>query len=285
MFSSFPKYLHDFPNRESSFPFHIAVHKIRNNYPRHRHDFLEFSFVLEGKGEEIVNGKCHSMQPGTFTFISPYQIHEIYAERGSTLQLINCIFGHDLISEREIDRFLLYDDSNIPAYVQFNREDTTKTKLILDEMQQEYLSNHVWKNTILKAKLLEVLILFLRRRGGCYVPSFQSNISPTNIIWGIMQYISNNYQEKLTLGQLSEHFHLSASYLSELFKQQVGTTFVSYLHEVRIRHACTLLVSTSLSVADIAMEVGFGSFKTFSRVFRQNKAMTPTEYRKSVRKV
>ncbi|MNI52474.1 Arabinose operon regulatory protein [compost metagenome] len=82
------------------------------------------------------------------------------------------------------------------------------------------------------------------------------------------------------MSDLAVHFHFSMSHLSELFKKYVGQNFVFFLHELRIRHALGLLKSTQMSVSEIAYDVGFGSYKTFSRVFRQMKQMTPMEFRK-----
>jgi AraC-like DNA-binding protein len=90
-----------------------------------------------------------------------------------------------------------------------------------------------------------------------------------------------HYQEELTLSSLCSQFHLSVSHLSDLLKRQSGQTFLQILHEVRIRHACGLLSSTQMSMEHIAMEVGYGSYKTFSRIFKQHKKATPSDYRKS----
>ncbi|WP_100406300.1 helix-turn-helix domain-containing protein [Bacillus solitudinis] len=101
------------------------------------------------------------------------------------------------------------------------------------------------------------------------------------LIWDIIQYIHLHYHEELSLPFLSEKFSMSISSLSDLFKNQIGQTFVDFLHDLRIRHACGLLVSTDLNISEIALESGFGSYKTFSRVFRSIKNASPTEYRRS----
>jgi AraC-like DNA-binding protein len=54
------------------------------------------------------------------------------------------------------------------------------------------------------------------------------------------------------------------------------------LHDVRIRHACVLLHSTEMSIAEVAFEAGYGSYSTFIRVFQEQKGMSPTAYRKAL---
>jgi len=90
---------------------------------------------------------------------------------------------------------------------------------------------------------------------------------------------TKHYHEEITLSSVAGHFHISPSHLSELFKKHLGENFVHFLHELRVRHACRLLLSTDMTVSDIALEAGFGSYNTFSRVFRESQGVTPTEYR------
>ncbi|MDF2723117.1 MAG: AraC family transcriptional regulator [Paenibacillus sp.] len=61
------------------FPFHINTPSIRSRYPAHRHDYLELSFVIEGYGYQLINGKKCPMMPGTCSFLLPFQVHELFA--------------------------------------------------------------------------------------------------------------------------------------------------------------------------------------------------------------
>jgi AraC-like DNA-binding protein len=90
----------------------------------------------------------------------------------------------------------------------------------------------------------------------------------------------SSYQEPLMLSDLANVFAMSMSRISECIKETTGQTFVQYLNDLRIRHACSLLISTEMSVSEIAYEVGYGSYKTFSRLFRDQKGVVPTIYRK-----
>jgi len=105
-----------------------------------------------------------------------------------------------------------------------------------------------------------------------------SKASPS--VWPIIHYIHRNYQEELTLTDLANLFTMSISRISEVIKQTTGQTFVHFLHDLRLRHACSLLVSTDMSVMEIAHEVGYGSYKTFARIFRESKGIAPKDYRK-----
>jgi len=283
-----PRYLSDYPNVHSTFPFHLSINHVDHYFPFHRHDFLEFSLVLEGNGTETINGKTHSLHPGTFTFVSPYQIHDIRAYKGQPLTLYNCNFDLELIidpSQKDLGlTHLLYngmDAENRPSFIQLEQDVFLSFKRILDSIYQEYQSEKNWKNILIKVRIIELLIYFDRLRQEqntlAEIPIKQAN----GMIWPIVHYIHSHFDEEITLSRLSDQFKVSMSYLSEQFKQQVGLNFINFLHEIRIRHACSLLLSTDMSVTDIAAEVGYQSFNTFSRVFRQKKAITPSSFRRT----
>lgn len=281
--ATFPMYLSEYPNMNTNFPFHLSIHRIKGHFPSHRHDYLEFSLVIEGSGSEMINGKIHKMEPGTFTFILPYQIHEISSSIESPLILFNCIFDLGLFHDIGLQNLLIEtDDLLLEPFIKIDDHNFLKIRGLLEEMLQEYTQNKPYKEIILKAKLAEILVMFERLRRKQYSPSIiKAKSTKKGIIWDVIQYIHTHYHEDITLSHLANRFHVSVPYLSELFKDQIGQNFVHFLHEVRIRHACSLLTSTSIPVTDIALEVGYRSFQTFSRVFREQKKLTPTAYRKA----
>ena len=78
-----------------------------------------------------------------------------------------------------------------------------------------------------------------------------------------------------------DYLHIERSYLYRLFKNFTGVSLQEYLLDYRMRRACSLLTETDLSVGDISRSVGYGDALYFSRIFRQKKGMTPTQFRKA----
>lgn len=97
----------------------------------------------------------------------------------------------------------------------------------------------------------------------------------------LLDYMHKHYQDSITLAVLSEEFHLSAAYISRLFKEQLGIGFKEYLNQIRINNAVYLLVNTDRSLLDISMECGFPNNKSFIEGFKQVYNETPNHYRKS----
>jgi len=282
-----PDYLKTYPNMHSSYPLHISLNRIPDGFRAHRHDFLEFSYVVDGEGSEAINDEKHIMKTGTFTFVQPYQVHELFTEPGSTLKLYNCMFSMDLLVEPRQDTSLisLLEFNGLPPSIQLTGTANDQMLQLILDMYKEYQGNEPCRFAMLQVRLREILITFERhRRAALSVPAAiptAATIRKTSI-WPIIHYIHQNYQEDLTLTDLAVRFAMSPSRISEVIKQTTGQTFVHFLHDLRIRHACSLLVSTEMNIAEIALEVGYGSYKTFSRVFRESRGLIPKEYRNQI---
>ncbi|WP_324825618.1 AraC family transcriptional regulator [Sinanaerobacter sp. ZZT-01] len=95
-----------------------------------------------------------------------------------------------------------------------------------------------------------------------------------------LRFIEENYKDDITLNDVAEFVHINPSYLSTLFKQEMGIAFTYYLTELRIDKSLRLLADTSFSLTEIALRVGFNSQSYFIKVFKSIMGMTPKEYRK-----
>jgi len=95
-------------------------------------------------------------------------------------------------------------------------------------------------------------------------------------------YIDENYLKQLTLEDVADYVHLSVYYFSHMFKKEIGMTFVEYVTEKKISKAQQLLLTTDLSISDIAREVGYWDSNYFGKVFKNTVGTTPSQYRKGV---
>jgi len=86
----------------------------------------------------------------------------------------------------------------------------------------------------------------------------------------------------LTLSSLAAMQNISPSYLSALFKQEVGKTLTDYVNSKRIERAMQLLETTRLQVQTVAQNCGILDVHYFSKIFKKTTGMTPKEYRASV---
>ena len=101
----------------------------------------------------------------------------------------------------------------------------------------------------------------------------------TVVMKSLTQYIDSHLREDLTLAALADYVHFNPSYLSRLFKQEMGVNLSEYILSRRIEQAKRLLRDSQKKVGDIAAEVGYRSLHSFSRLFRNVTGQSPQDYR------
>lgn len=97
---------------------------------------------------------------------------------------------------------------------------------------------------------------------------------------GITRYMQEHLAEEVSLSVLAEEFHLSAQYISQLFKNEIGVNFLAYLTNIRIENAKKLLLSTSMSIAEVSEQSGYGDYRVFTKVFKKSEGVTPSQFRR-----
>lgn len=99
-----------------------------------------------------------------------------------------------------------------------------------------------------------------------------------------IRYIHENYHKPLDLAMVSNHVSLNYAYFSNLFKKNIGKGFAEYLRDVRLDKARKLLAETEHKIIEVSAMVGYESYKSFTRAFREVMGMQPTEYRQRMRR-
>ena len=92
-------------------------------------------------------------------------------------------------------------------------------------------------------------------------------------------YIQANYSRDISLDDVSREVNISPYYFSKIFKEDVGEGFVEYLTKIRMDKAKELLTTTEYSMKEICSMVGYADPNYFSRTFKKNVGVTPTEYK------
>lgn len=96
----------------------------------------------------------------------------------------------------------------------------------------------------------------------------------------VVRFIEKNYTKGITLEQLARKSNYSKSYLSKLFKTELGINFYEYLTRVRLQTAIRMLAATDYSISEISLKNGFSDIKAFNNMFKKHFSITPTAYRK-----
>jgi AraC-like DNA-binding protein len=253
----------------------------------HSHNFIEFAYLVEGRGVEIINQDTFELRPGYFSMIFPWQTHELYFDPNYSVKYffvaisMDNFLGAGSVALELKDLFIFSGTGSTPSTYYYEGSNAKKIEMAFQEMFSEYTTRKKWWELSVKSKICDVLIMFDRQ---CRNNQFnRSNVKVNRNIkhqnFDIIFYIYNNFKEDINLSHLSEYFGLSQNYLSTIIKASLGLTFQDFLHNLRLKYACTLLASTNMPVTDVAYGSGFQSYRNFERFFRKYYGISPTQFR------
>lgn len=99
------------------------------------------------------------------------------------------------------------------------------------------------------------------------------------IVNRVLEYIFTNLNREFSLKDLADYCRLTPTYLSAVFKKETGRSVMSFVTSKKIRYACTLLTDTQMQIQEVARHSGYHDVSYFTRVFRRETGITPTQYR------
>ena len=126
-----------------------------------------------------------------------------------------------------------------------------------------------------KAKMTEILSLILEQ----FVPHSAVSSKTASAVRSVKNYVDNNFHKILTLDDLASQFFINKFTLLRNFKKIYKTNVMTYYKEKRLEYAKNMLVSTRLTVSEIADCLSFGDVYTFSRLFKTQTTVAPSIYR------
>lgn len=104
------------------------------------------------------------------------------------------------------------------------------------------------------------------------------NLYQNKKVYSLIQYIHEHYTEDIGLTELAAHVNINPAYLSMLFKEQVGMSYIKYLTKIRMEKAKELLRNGE-KATDVGEKVGYRDYRYFSQVFKKSENMSPNKYR------
>ncbi len=283
-------FLKDFTREGERLTIHRSVY-IEGYLPVHDHDFLEIFYVEDGCGYHFLNGNRTELKKGDLVFLSYHSSHTFEALDDS-FRWINIDFYSDFIDGSLINEYnsseiiklsvfkSMFDDENGVSATDIviqNAQEEFETLIL--EMEREYNAKKYGYVQILKNYLLAVLTKIFRNTMQREYRD-QNRLNNDNLIELVMEELDRNIDSEVNLQVLAQKAYLSPKYLSRVFKQHVGISFKEFIQQKRIDKACEFLASTDLSITDVMINIGYSDPKSFYKIFKRFKNMTPSEYRR-----
>jgi AraC-like DNA-binding protein len=266
----------------------------RFDAPYHFHPECELTLIISGTGKRFVGNQITDFGPGDLVLLGEnvphcWQNHRkdwLIAEESTTaaqalvVHFKKDFLGRDFLAKPECAVLRqLFDKARGGLSIQGPTQDRVAREL----MQMAEM-------TPFPRMLAFLNIIHQLSQAGSDAQVIESNDSSYALssvdlerINRIYAYVIANYTQEVHLDEVAHLANMTETAFCRYFKKVTKKTFVELVTEFRIKHACELLRSSQLSMAEICFESGFGNLSHFNKQFKQYMNETPLQYRKLVR--
>lgn len=264
----------------------IRKHTRFIDFPKHKHNYIEFNYVYQGSLTEIIDDKKIILKRGELIFLNQYITHEIEASKEEDI-IINFIIKPEffdyilglLENDNIISRFLIttsYTNYEEGEYLYFKVADNKEIQNLVEKIITElYTPSIMSKATI---KLLVGLLIVELVKNSQDVETYSVDNYEKMLIIQCLKYIDEFYREG-NLFELSKELKQPHYKLSKLIKKHTKMTFKELLQEKRLSKAVELLKFTEYPIVEVIDLIGYENLTYFYKIFKTKYKVTPKEYR------
>ena len=247
----------------------------------HYHHAFELYYVLEGERDFFIGDKFFSAKQGDLVWVPGNILHRTAGKSATHILLyFKSSYLYQILSERLADQLTRHE----PFVFTPDAQEREEFENLLFNLLREYNKSKIpdeSPNELLIAKLLFEILYFIHSRDNYYNRDTSKPNERMNLI---IKYINENYNTPLSIQDVADRFGITRDHLCHVFPQHVGVTFVTYLNVIRIKAACDMLREQKDTVSNIAVQCGFSSSHYFCKVFKQEKGISPSEYRAQLKR-
>ncbi|MEN7547995.1 AraC family transcriptional regulator [Rapidithrix thailandica] len=252
------------------------------------HSEFELTALFDFDGKAIIGNKVANISIGDIFFIGPNIPHLLQVQNPADLLINQAVvvrFEFDFLGK---DFFEKPQNSQLKKLLERARLGLSFSGEEIEVVKQEMKilpQLPPFERTLNFLKILHRLsdiqqVSVLTSHG------YMQGASPKDYerINRIYEFILKNFQEDIRLDDIAAEVSFSTATFCRYFKKHVRKTFKQFVNEVRIGHACKLLMASEMNIAEIGFESGFNHLTNFNRLFKRELGMTPKEYREAFRK-
>lgn len=251
----------------------------------HYHKDIELLYLT---GEDMivwVNDKSYYVETGDLFVVRPRETHAITATGRSkhlVIKFMPSIFRYEGQSPKELS-YLRPFTEDVSDFDRHIKKETVSElgldKIFVDIFEQDEKKNFGYELDM-RVKLLK-LILKLARYFNKENNLVEHELPDRSVfkIRSAAEILIRDFP-KADEKEVAKELQMSSGHFSRLFKKVMGMSFSDYATSLRINKARSYLLTTQMSITEIAFETGYSSASHFIRVFKQRFGKTPTEYKR-----
>lgn len=224
---------------------------------------FEIELPIDDGGVSYIDDKSHPITKNLVICAKPGQTRH-------TRLPFKCFFIHLSVYEG-----LLYDTlMSLPNFIEPANAD--RIRKIFERICECHVSERA-ENELLQQSLLLELVYAIS-----FPSSFGKTKSRNKAVEKALRYIESNLTSELSLEKVATEVKFAPSYFHKLFKASTGKPLHQYIEDMRIEKAIDLLITTEMTLTQIAYECGFSSQSYFSYAFKRHTGMTPRAYARKI---
>ncbi|ACL75782.1 AraC family transcriptional regulator [Ruminiclostridium cellulolyticum] len=248
----------------------------------HTHDYTEVKIVLSGYFKYIIDDKLYEVAKGNIIIINPGVQHEKIIPSGVKVEEFN--YGLTNIHFKELPENFLIEPSSLPVFtLPLYQPEIIKC---INETINEQEKNEPYCDLFIKSSIMKLTALLHRGMTANKERTEKTRLDiqtseKTNIVNDILEYLSTNYMEQISLYRIAHNMYLSPVYISKIFKEETGESPINHLIRIRLTKARELLMSGNMPIKTVARSVGYEDAFYFSKLYKKYYGIPPSMEKRS----
>lgn len=234
-------------------------------------------YIYEGEGHFTANEKDFIVSKGALLYYKPGDMRSAWVPTRKFMKAFAMDFNYVFPIYREGQWIL--EKTELPLDTLQSIDDPyVEGKLVsqFDSLVDAWITGKRDKIAMCRNIFTSMISLIMDWKSG---HSFDSTKSKK--VEKVIQYMTDNFHQRMTLKELASLVNISPSYLSSIFREITGDSPVNYLLKIRMLRAKNFLLE-GISVSDTALRSGFSDVHYFSKYFKKHEGLYPTQYRKAM---
>ena len=249
----------------------------------HQHEEIQLSYIVEGEGTLIVGDTINYYKPDDVLVIGSNIPHVFKSDLQSssnshmlTLFFTKDSFGSNFFELEELKESAVFFKRSKHGFKVFSH------KKVLKELFFKLKIASKMKQFILMLELLQTLNKVNYKSLSSFIYDKTYTDIEGNRMRDVFEYTMENYKSEISLNTIAEVATMTKNAFCKYFRKRTNKTYIQFLNELRIEHACKLLITQKeFPIIDIAEKTGFNNISNFNRQFKAIKKMNPSKFRKT----
>jgi AraC-like DNA-binding protein len=246
--------------------------------------------VHSGEGEFIIENERYNVSAGCLILIGPDEFHRLMARQGSIVRAVSLHFDETFVArasgppqDKELLKPFYLSDHRIRRQLSGDKTLASDALITLTQIDEELRAGRSDSALAVRTYLQGFLFRYSRKlqtvtpspayRG--WDSTHRADMAP------VIEFLQREYSQATRLEDLANMVSLSPAHFCRRFKRTTGSTYLEYVHRLRIDQAMDLLIDGQTGTAEIAAQLGYSSQSHFNRVFKRFVGQAPVKFRRT----